>query len=123
MKNDLNLEIAKMRSLIERIEMPHTAMQALLNESKLINEGIEREVKNPEDVIDVLQNLPGNKWVCVGYVTEANLNLPKVQKRNPLTNRMKGYEDYETFAGEMGYEDEVGALVKITSYNCPYLCS
>ena len=117
---DVNIEIAKVRSLMERVEKPHTAMQAFLNETRLINEGVERKVKKPEDVIDVLQNLPGNKWVCVGYVTEANLNLPKVQKRNPLTNRMKGYEDYETFGSEMGYEDEVGALVKITSYNYRY---
>lgn len=118
--NKVNVEIAKMRSLMERIEKPMTVRQAMINENKLITEGIERKVKTPEEVFEILDKLPENKWVCIGYVTEANLSLPKVQRRNPATNRMKGYDDYETFGKEIGYEDEIGALVKITSYNYRY---
>lgn len=115
-----DIEFAKMHSLIERMEKNHTGMQAMLNESTILNEGIERKVKNPEEVFEILDNLPENKWVCVGYVSEANLSIPKVKRRNPETNKMKGYEDYETFGREIGYEDEIGALVKITSYNYRY---
>lgn len=118
--NKINIEIAKMRSLMERIDKPMTARQGMLNEERLINEGIERKVKTPEEVFEILNQLKENKWVCIGYVTEANLNLPKVQRKNPATNRMKGYEDYETFGGEIGHEGEIGALVKITSYNYRY---
>lgn len=118
--SNINLEIAKMRSLMERMEKPMTAMQAMLNESSMLTEAVERKVKTPEEVFEILNQLKENKWVCVGYVTEANLNLPKVQRKNPATNRMKGYEDYETFGSEIGHEGEIGALVKITSYNYRY---
>jgi len=116
----INIEIAKMRSLMERIEKPMTAMQAMINESSMLTEAVERKVKTPEEVFEILNQLKENKWVCVGYVTEANLNLPKIQRKNPATNRMKGYEDYETFGGEIGHEGEIGALIKITSYNYRY---
>ena len=73
-----------------------------------------RRVKSSNEFFDILDQIGDNKFVTIGYVTGANLDVPKVQRKNPLTNRMKGYEDYSSFG------EEIGALVKITSYNMRY---
>ena len=78
-----------------------------------------RVLKNSNEFFDILDSIRGGQWVTIGYVSGANLDLPKVNRRNPLTNRMKGYPDYSVFND--GGEDEIGALVKITSYNMQYL--
>ena len=109
-----------MRSLIERMESPHTGRQGMLNEERHINEGVDRQVETPDKVFDVLSQIGRNSFVCVGYVTGANMDIPKVKRLNPETNRMKSYDDYETFGKEIGSEEEIGALVKITSYNFRY---
>lgn len=77
-----------------------------------------RTLKNSNEFFDLLDQMGDNKFVTVGYVTGANLDVPKIKKLNPATNRMKGYDDYSSFQGEG--EDEIGALVKISSYNFRY---
>ena len=46
MDSNFNVEVAKIRSLMERVEKPHTNYQAVLNEERLINEanGVKKEV-------------------------------------------------------------------------------
>lgn len=78
-----------------------------------------RRVKNSNDFFDILDRLKNNTFVTIGYVTGANLDIPKIKKLNPLTNRMKGYPDYSPFKRE-NETQEIGALVKITSYNFRY---
>lgn len=78
-----------------------------------------RRVASSEEFFDILDKIGNGKFVTIGYVTGANLNVPMIKRKNPETNRMKGYPDYSVF-GEEG-EDEIGALVKITSYNMRYL--
>lgn len=78
-----------------------------------------RRVASSEEFFDILDRIGNGKFVTIGYVTGANLNVPTIKRKNPETNRMKGYPDYSVF-GEEG-EDEIGALVKITSYNMRYL--
>ena len=77
-----------------------------------------RRVASSNEFFDILDQIGNGKFVTIGYVTSANLNLPMVKRKNPLTNRMKGYADYSVF-GEGS--DDIGALVKITSYNFQYL--
>jgi len=77
-----------------------------------------RILKSPNDFFDLLDKIGNNKFVAIGYVTGANLDVPKVKRKNPLTNRMKSYDDYTVFSAEG--EDEIGALVKLTSYNFRY---
>ena len=77
-----------------------------------------RVLKDSNEFFDLLDKIGDNKFVSVGYVTGANLDVPKIKKVNPATNRMKGYDDYSSFQDEGG--DEIGALVKITSYNFRY---
>lgn len=78
-----------------------------------------RVVKSSNEFFDILDKMGNGKYVTIGYVTGANLNVPTIKRKNPLTNRMKGYPDFSVFSGEG--EGEIGALVKITSYNMRYL--
>lgn len=118
--NCFDKEAAKMRSLMERMEKPHTGRQGMLNEERHLNEGVERKVESPDKVFDILEQIGKNNFVCVGYVTGANLDMPKVKRINPATNRMKSFDDMETFSKDMGSEEQIAALVKITSYNFRY---
>lgn len=76
-----------------------------------------RRVASSSEFFDILDKIGNGKFVTIGYVTGANLDVPTVSRRNPATNRMKKYLDYTVFGGE----EEIGALVKITSYNMRYL--
>ena len=76
-----------------------------------------RTIKSSEEFFDILDTIKGGAIVTIGYVTSANLNVPTIKKKNPLTNRMKGYNDYSVFQNE---ENEIGALIKLTSYNFNY---
>lgn len=73
-----------------------------------------RRVESSDKFFDLLDQMGKGKFVTIGYVTSANLNVPKVKRLNPATNRMKGYDDYSAFG------ENIGALVKITSYNMQY---
>ena len=77
-----------------------------------------RVIKTSEEYFDILDQIKGGAIITIGYVTGANLDVPKIKKKNPATNRMKGYDDYSMFQNEG--ENEIGALVKITSYNFNY---
>ena len=74
----------------------------------------ERRVETPENIFEVLDKIKKGDWVTIGYVTGAELNVPQVKRRNPLTNRMKGYDDYSVFGNENG---EIAALVKVSAWN------
>lgn len=76
-----------------------------------------RRIASSNEFFDMLDKMPNGKFVTIGYVTGANLDVPTIKKKNPLTNRMKGYLDYTVFGGE----EEIGALVSITSYNFKFL--
>lgn len=77
-----------------------------------------RVIKSSNDFFDILDGIGGGTFVTIGYVTSADLNVPVVKKKNPVTNRMKGYNDYSVFQGEG--DKEIAALVKLTSYNFNY---
>lgn len=78
-----------------------------------------RQVKTSNEFFDILDRIGNGKFVTIGYVTGANLNVPTIKRKNPETNRMKGYPDYSAFMDEG--DGEIGALVKISSYNMRYL--
>lgn len=77
-----------------------------------------RIVKSPNDFFEILDELQDGKWITIGYVSAANLeNVPMVKRKNPLTNRMKGYPDNTAFE----CQDEIAALVKVSSYNMHWM--
>lgn len=78
-----------------------------------------RKVKSSNEFFDILDKIGNGKFVSIGYVTGANLNVPTIKKKNPLTNRMKSYPDYTVFNGVD--KRPIGALVKITLYNFQYM--
>lgn len=78
-----------------------------------------RKVKSSNEFFDILDKIGNGKFVSIGYVTGANLNVPTIKKKNPLTNRMKSYPDYTVFNGID--KRPIGALVKITLYNFQYM--
>lgn len=75
-----------------------------------------KKVKSSEEFFDILDKVGNGKFVTIGYVTSANLDVPTVSRRNPDTNRMKKYPDYSVFSDK----NDIGALVKISSYNMRY---
>lgn len=77
-----------------------------------------RTIKSSNDFFDILDGIKGGAIVTIGYVTSAGLNVPVIKKKNPKTNREKGYNDYSMFQNEG--ENEISALVKLTSYNFNY---
>lgn len=115
--NELSKEIGKIRSLIDRLEKHHTVLEAIQNERMYLTEGVARKLATPNEVFEILNTIGRNAFVCIGTANGANLELPKVKRKNPLTNRMKSYDDFETFGKAVGYDGEIGALVNITSYN------
>lgn len=73
-----------------------------------------RRVATCNEFFDILDQIKGGQWVTIGIVTSANLTgYPSIKRKNPLTNRMKGYPDHEAF----GVAEEIAALVKVSSYN------
>ena len=73
-----------------------------------------RRIETADKFFDLLDQMGRGKFVTIGYVSGANLNVPTVSRKNPATNRMKKYDDYSVFG------ENIGALVKITSYNMQY---
>lgn len=80
---------------------------------------MERIIKDSSEFFDILDDVKKTWWVTIGYVAGANLDVPKVKRKNPDSGRMKGYPDYTAFKKE-GYDQEIGAMVSITSYNFQY---
>lgn len=76
-----------------------------------------RRVATPDEIFDILDDVSGKRFATVGYVTGADINYPKVQRRNPETGRMKGYDDMDTFARSIGRQDSISGVIKLTRYN------
>lgn len=73
-----------------------------------------RRIESSDKFFDLLDQIGRGKFITIGYVSGANLAVPTVSRKNPATNRMKKYDDYSVFG------EDIGALVKITSYNMQY---
>ena len=119
--NEFKTDVAKMRSLMERMEKPHTHAQALLSESKMIEEATTptRQLKSAEEAFDLLDKIGNNKFVTIGYVTGVSMETP-IKRKNPATNKQKSYPDWEGLAQTTGTKGEISELVKVTSYNLRY---
>ena len=119
MKQNMLTEIAKMKSLINRMEKRMTPYEAVLNEEKMLSEVYTPKdviVKSPDEFFDIMDQSGAGKFFTIGCVFSTEIE-PKVKKKNPATNRMKSYDDYSVF-GE-GSED-IAAIVSLVSYNRQY---
>lgn len=75
-----------------------------------------RKLATAEELFDVLAGMRPGRYATIAYVSGANLNIPQVKRRNPETNRMKSYDDYETFGKQLGIEGEISGILKLTRY-------
>ena len=116
-------QLIQMQSLMERMDKHYTKDQADSHvKSKLIKEGLEElDASNRQDVdtndfFDMVTRMKGGTRASFGYVSAADLDLPKIQKRNPDTNRMKNYPDWATFGKNIGEENEITGVIKLGMY-------
>lgn len=119
MSQEFKKEVAKMRSLMERMESKMTSYEALLNEEKLINEALspDRELITANNFFDFKTSMRNGGFATIGYVTGANLEYPMIKKKNPETGRMKGYPDMNSVGEKLKYSgDSIGGIIKLTRY-------
>ena len=101
--NNFKVESARMRSLMERMDTPHTHTQALLSEERMIEEATAptRKLKSAEEAFDILDKIGNNLYVALGYVSGADMQTP-IKRKNPATNKMKSYPDWEKVSKHVG---------------------
>lgn len=97
-------------------EIVNESLYDVLSEG-FLNEDGERQFITSENLFDVLSTMKGDVRMCVGYMSVAKLNIPQVQRINPLTNRKKKYDDWETFGKELGIGGEIAGIIKISKYH------
>lgn len=112
----------EMQSLMERMDMHYTKDEAKANiQDKLIKEGLEelnaqgREDVDTNDFFDMVSRMKGGTRASFGYVSMASLEIPQVKKINPETNRLKNYDDWETFGKNIG-EEGISGVIKFGTY-------
>lgn len=112
-----NESIDKMLNLLGRIDNNYK----MLTETKMLMEDKEI-VKNvyydPGQFLDFLESLKDTTIINIAIVQAGDLDLPKVKRKNPATNRMKTYNDYSSF--NMEGQEDVAAIAKVTRYNIMY---
>ena len=116
-KKLFNESVGKMLSLMDRMNGNMTPYEAVLNEQERINEALEsnRTLVQANNLYDVITNMDAGGFASFGYVV--GVDLPKVQKINPATNRKKGYLDKETLSSKVNYPaEQIGGIIKFTRY-------
>ena len=117
---NFKIEVAKMRSLMERMESKTTSYEGMLNEEKMINEALssDRELISSNNFFDFKSAMRQGGFATIGYVTGANLEYPTVKRKNPETNRMKAYPDMDAVGEKLKYKGEnIGGIIKLTRYH------
>ena len=82
MDKNFNLAVAKMRSLMERVEKPHTNYQATINEERLINEAMgAKKAVTRDEIVDILEDQDekgnGGLYATLVYATAAPIYTTK----------------------------------------------
>lgn len=115
-------ELAKLQSLMERMDKHYTTSQAEQHIENKIQEALsERDGNNRNDLdtndfFDMISTMKGGARASFGYVSVANLNLPQIKKLNPATNRMKNFDDWRSFSDQLGEENEISGVIKFGMY-------
>ena len=115
--NTFNESVGKIRSLMERINGNMTPYEAMLNEQLRIDEALDsnRTLVQANELYDVITNMESGGFASFGYVV--GVNLPKVIKVNPATNRKKQFLDTDTLSSKVNYPSEqIGGIIKFTRY-------
>ena len=107
----------KALNLLERIDNNFRFVDSSkrLSESK---SGIKKVCYDPERFIDFLESLPDATIINIAIVQADDLDLPKIKRKNPATNRMKAFRDYSVL--NMSGQESVAAVAKVSRYNIMY---
>jgi hypothetical protein len=115
-------ELAKLQSLIERMDKHYTASQAeeLLND-KLNETCNELDARNRTDLdindfFDMISTMKGGARASFGYVSVVDLNIPTMEIINPKTKRKNNVKDWKTFSSQLGEENEISGVIKFGMY-------
>ena len=79
-----------------------------------------RDVSGPNDFYDILKNVPEGRMTTFGYVNAAKVVIPKVKRKNPETNKLKSYDDFETMGKNLGIDKKFNGIIKLSIYNLPW---
>lgn len=104
-----------LRQVIRR-QLLQESMEEELFKTVRNKPGQQRQLVTQEQFLETMANLPGNAncAVCFGYIDGVNLKKDyMVQKRNPATNRMKGFPDIDKIKQELNSnEPDVVGIIK-----------
>lgn len=79
-----------------------------------------RDIVGSDNFYDVLQALKPGNMITFGYISNAKIEVPKGKRLNPSTNRMNQFDDYEQLGKNLGEEEKVVNVIKLTIYNMPW---
>ena len=118
MEKETKQEIAKMKLLMERMEKRYTPREvSILSEEISEADARDRNDVDTSEFFDLVSSMKGGSKATIGYMSAAKLVLPQVKRKNPETNRMKSYDDWEAFGKALGVEGEVAGVLKFACYN------
>lgn len=114
MDNKSKVEVAKMRSLMERMEKPQSYYSAMLNEEKLVSEAISknRQQVTRDQIIDLLNkadNNPKNNGLFAS-VTYVNYKEPYKTKRSWRTDDVTNALNASADRGEEDWHKQLTAF-------------
>lgn len=79
------------------------------------------EAKNFNDAnefFNELSKIENSVKLFISYLSKEPLDLlPKNKRKNPETNRMKNYPDFELLQNELGIKENISEVIKITNYS------
>lgn len=102
---------------MERMDKHYTGLQVeALMEGIDELDGRDRRDMQPTEFFKMTNNIKGGVKSTIGYVSEAKLDLPLVQKVNPATNRKKNYPDWDTFGNDIQAPGTVAGVIKFSRY-------
>lgn len=109
MQNSFKIEVAKMKSLMERMEKPLTNFQATLNEEKYINEAKKVQRTEFNDIIELLwnSNFQRAKFVGIGYVIKPEIpkSIFPSEENSQTIDALDGSHDEELVGKIRAFKD------------------
>jgi len=128
MNRENKIELAKMQSLMERMdghyskEQSNRLLEDVLKRNKVIKESLDELDANDRDDVDtneffdMISSMKGGAKASIGYISGAKLNVPQIKKLNPETKRMKSFDDYDAFGKQLGETEKVTGVIKFACY-------
>lgn len=117
MNKETKREINEMLFLMERMDKHYTGLDVeTLKENIDELDARDRRDMSPAEFFNMGEHIKGGIKSTIGYVTAAELNVPKIKKINPATNRMKDFNDWDTFGKNIGIADKIGGVIKFSRY-------